>query len=182
MTKRALVAIDIQNDYFAGGKWTLKGMEAAAGNAARLLAAARAAGDTVVHVRHEFLSSDAPFFAPGTPGADFNEAVKPLAGETQVLKHTVNAFQGTHLKEILDKAGVEELIICGAMSHMCIDAATRAAKDFGYACTVAADACATRDLEFRGKVVPAEEVHAASMAALGFAYAKTPTTDEILAG
>ncbi len=180
MTKRAILTIDIQNDYFPGGRWELKGMDEASENAVRLLSAARAAGDSVIHVRHEFLSADAPFFAPGTPGAEIHPLVKPLAGEAEVLKHTVNSFQGTNLKAVLDEAGIGELLICGAMSHMCIDAVTRAAKDFGYACTVAIDACATRDLEFRGKVVPAEEVHAAYMSALGFAYAQTPTTDEIL--
>ena len=66
MAKRALVLIDIQNDYFPGGRWPLDGIDAAANNAAELLAAARAAGDLVVHVRHEFPSADAPFFAPGS--------------------------------------------------------------------------------------------------------------------
>jgi nicotinamidase-related amidase len=71
MPKRALVLIDIQNDYFPGGKWTLSGIESAADNAARVLAAARAAGDRVVHVRHEFPrpawhsgATRAPFPAP----------------------------------------------------------------------------------------------------------------------
>ena len=54
MPKRALILIDLQNDYFPGGKWTLRGIESAANNAARVLAAVRAAGDLVVHVRHEF--------------------------------------------------------------------------------------------------------------------------------
>ncbi len=155
-------------------------MEAAADNAARLLAAALAAGDTVVHVHHEFASADAPFFAPGTPGAEIHSKVLPLAGETWVLKHAVNAFQGTDLQEILQQAGVGDLVICGAMCHMCIDAATRAAKDFGFNCTVAQDACATCDLEFNGQTIPSAQVHAAYMSALGFAYAATPTTDEIL--
>ena len=70
MPKRALVLIDIQNDYFPGGKWTLSGIESAADNAARVLAAACAAGDLVVHVRHEFKATDAPFFAPGSDGAN----------------------------------------------------------------------------------------------------------------
>src|SRR5215831_19066999 len=69
MSKRAVLLIDVQNDYFPGGKWTLVGIESAADNAAKLLAAARAIGDLVVHVRHEFPSADAPFFAPGSAGA-----------------------------------------------------------------------------------------------------------------
>ena len=135
MSKRALILIDIQNDYFADGKWSLHGMDTATANAARVLAAARAAGDTVVHVRHEFESMDAPFFAPGSTGAQIHAEVQPLAGEAVVLKHKVNAFLGTDLKARLDEAGIEQITLVGAMSHMCIDAAARASADFGYATT-----------------------------------------------
>src|SRR3954466_5024974 len=95
MPKRAVVLIDIQNDYFAGGKWALSGVEAAADNAAKLLAAARAAGDLVVHVRHEFPTADAPYFAPGSEGAKIHEKVKNVEGEAVVLKAQVNAFRET---------------------------------------------------------------------------------------
>ncbi|HYF85752.1 MAG TPA: hypothetical protein VD964_04990, partial [Azospirillum sp.] len=57
---------------------------------------------------------------------------------------------------------------------------TRAAVDFGYKATVVHDACASRDLAFGGITVPAAHVHAAFMAALGFAYATLPSTDEFL--
>ena len=63
------------------------------------------------------------------------------------------------------------------MSHMCIDATTRASSDFGYKTTVVQDACATRDLEFGGVTVPAASVHAAMMSALGFAYATIVDTE-----
>lgn len=181
MPKRALVLIDIQNDYFPGGKWTLSGIESAADNAARVLAAARAAGDLVVHVRHEFPTADAPFFASGSDGAKIHLKVQGLAGEPVVLKHHVNSFRETDLKAILDRHGVEEVVICGAMSHMCVDAGARAASDLGYRCVVVHDACATRDQEFEGTVVPAAQVHAAFMAALKFGYAKAVSTEEYLA-
>ncbi len=90
MPKRALVLIDVQNDYFPGGKWPLTGIESAAANAARLLAAARGAGDLVVHIRHEFPTADAPFFAPGSEGAKIHPKVRGLDGEAVVLKHHVN--------------------------------------------------------------------------------------------
>lgn len=181
MPKRALVLIDVQNDYFPGGKWPLSGMESAADNAARVLAAARAAGDVVVHVRHEFLGADAPFFAAGSDGAKIHPKVRGAAGEPVVLKHHVNSFRETDLKAILDSQGVDEVVLCGAMSHMCVDAGVRAASDLGYRCIVVHDACATRDQEFAGRVVPAAEVHAAFMAALQFGYAKLVSADEYLA-
>ena len=181
MPKRALLLIDIQNDYFEGGKWPLSGIDSAASNAAQLIAAARQAGDLVVHVRHEFQSDDAPFFTPNSQGAHIHATVQPAEGEPVILKHQVNAFHQTNLKDVLDEHGVKELVVCGAMSHMCVDAATRAASDMGYTITLIHDACATRDSEFNGITVPAAQVHAAFMGALGFAYAKPITAEEYLA-
>jgi len=181
MSKQALVLIDIQNDYFPGGRWTLSGMQAAADNAGRLLAAFRSRGDLVVHVRHEDTSDDAAFFAAGSEGAAIHAKVAPKAGETVIVKHHVNAFRDTPLKDILDRNGITAAVFCGAMSHMCVDAAVRAAGDFGYECTVVHDACATRDLEFGGRVVAAADAHAAYMSALGFAYAKLCSTPDYLA-
>lgn len=180
MSKRALIVIDIQNDYFPGGKWTLHNMDAAADNAARVLDAARTAGDLVVHVRHEFPIADAPFFAPGSEGAQIHRKVLPAQGEDVVLKHHVNSFRETNLKDILDRNDIKEVVLTGAMSQMCVHAAARAANDLGYGVTVIHDACAARDLEFDGTVVPAPQVHAAFMSALGFAYAKMVSTADFL--
>ena len=179
-SKQALIVVDIQNDYFPGGKWTLSGMDAAADNAARLIAAARASGDLIVHVRHEFPTADAPFFAPGSSGAQTHSKVQTREDEDVIIKNQINSFRDTKLKEILDRNDIRDVVICGAMSHMCIDSITRAANDYGYNCTLIHDACASRDLEFNGVKVPAEHVHAAFMAALGFAYAKALSTNEFL--
>ncbi|WP_417734499.1 cysteine hydrolase family protein [Rosistilla oblonga] len=179
MTQRtALIVVDLQNDYFPGGKWELDGVEAAAVNAARIVAAVREAGGLVVHVRHEFPTQDAPFFAPGSEGAETHASVLPAAKEPVVVKQQINSFRDTELKAILDKAGVESVLVVGAMSHMCIDAVVRAAGDFGYACTVAHDACATLELEFQGTKIPANYVHGAFMAALAFGYAQVVSTEE----
>jgi len=180
MSAKALIVIDIQNDYFNGGDWPLVGVEEAAANAARLLQSARSADDVVVHIRHEFESADSPFFRPGSTGAAIHGSVLPTGDEHVVLKHKINSFLGTDLKQHLDANDVTEVVICGNMSHMCVDAATRASADYGYAVTLVHDACASRDLEFDGVHVPARMAHAAYMSALGFAYAKTMSTDEYL--
>ncbi|MEG0861647.1 MAG: cysteine hydrolase family protein [Pseudomonas sp.] len=182
MSKHALIVIDIQNDYFPGGKWTLEGADRAADNAARIVAATRSNGDLVVHVRHEFESSDAPFFTPGSDGARIHPKVAPQDKEPVVLKHKVNSFLNTELKALLDEHGIGAVTVIGSMSHMCIDAFTRAAADLDYSVTVIHDACATRDLEFNGVTVPAAHVHAAYMASLAFAYAQVVATEDYLAG
>lgn len=181
MSKRAVVVVDLQNEYFPSGKLPLVGIEEAVANAVRVIAAARSNGDPVIHVRHEFPAADAPFFVPGTEGVQIHPAVAPIEGEPVILKNHPNSFLQTDLKQMLDMKGIEEVVVIGAMSHMCIDATCRAASDLGYKTTVVNDACATRDLEFGGQEVPAEQVHAVMMAALAFAYATITTTDEYLA-
>lgn len=176
----ALMLIDFQNDYFPGGMWELEGTEVAANNAAMLLKTFREKGLPVIHVRHEFPNNDAPFFRPDSHGAKISRLLAPHANEPVVLKHRVNGFQDTNLKETLDAAQVDKLVICGAMSHMCVDGTTRAARDLGYECVVVHDACATRALEFEGVSIPALQVHAAFMSALGFAYAKVVPARRVL--
>ncbi|WP_395446519.1 cysteine hydrolase family protein (plasmid) [Aminobacter sp. UC22_36] len=176
MSKRAIIAIDIQNEYFPDGRLPLVGIEQATANAARIIAAARSVGDEVIHVRHVSLSADAPIFAPGTAGIEINATVAPADGEKVITKNHVNSFRDTDLKATLDANGIEQVVIVGAMSHMCVEGATRAAADFGYKATVVHDACATRDLEFGGSTVPAAQVHGAVMAALAFGYGEIVDT------
>ena len=179
MSKRAVIVVDIQQDYFPDGRWPLAGVEAAADKAASVIAAARSAGDLVVHIRHES-PAEAPFFAVGTPGTAIHPKAAPQAGEPVITKTEVNAFLKTPLDETLKQAGVTDVTIVGSMSHMCVDAASRAASDLGYKVTVIEDACATHDLELNGRKVPAADVHAAFMAALGFGYAEVTTADAYL--
>ena len=175
----ALVLVDIQNDYFAGGNMALEGMDAAAANAAKLLAGFRERGLPVFHMRHLSVRPDATFFVPGTPGAEVHASVRPAAGESLVEKNFPNSFRGTSLLEQLRGANADGVVIAGAMSHMCIDAITRAAFDHGFKCTVAENACATRALEFGGRTIPARDVHAAFMAALAVPYARIASTEEV---
>lgn len=181
MAKRALLLIDIQNDYFESGKWPLFEMSQAADNASKVLTSARRDEWLVIHVRHEFKSDQAPFFTPNSSGAQIHESVRPAAGEKTILKHEINSFKDTPLKKTLDEHAVTELTICGAMSHICIDAATRAAADYGYSVTVVHDACAAREAEFNGTKVSAHAVHSSFMSALAFGYAKVISTEEFLA-
>lgn len=182
MTRRALLVVDIQNEYFPSGGLPLADIEPAAARAARAIAAARARGDLLVHIRHETPAPAAPFFVPGGHGAQFHASVLPAEGEAVIVKHHPNAFRDTGLKALLDANGVRAVAVVGAMSHMCVDAIVRAAHDLGYRTTTLHDACATRDLAFGGVAVPAAQAHAAIMAALAFAYGEVTDTEAWAAG
>jgi len=178
--KRALLLVDIQNDYFAGGAMPLVGMETAAGKARGRLELFRDRSEPVCHVQHFSKRPGAPFFLPGTAGVEIHPAVEPLPSEPVITKYFPNSFRGTNLEDLLKKAGVGHLVICGAMSHMCIDATTRAAFDLGFKCTVVEDACATRNLAFKGETVPAWAVHGAFMAALQGIYAEVVSAQDVM--
>lgn len=179
MSKRAILVVDLQNEYWPTGNFPLVGIEAAAANAARVIAKARVKGDLVVHIRHEMPGG--PIFVAGTEGARINEAVLPRDDEPVITKNFPNSFRDTGLDELLKEQGVEDVVVIGAMSHMCVDATTRAANDLGYGTVTIHDACATRDLEFAGVTTPAAQVHAALMAALAFHYGEVIGTDAFIA-
>lgn len=181
MSKRAILVVDIQNEYFPGGKLPLTGIEEASANAARVIAAARAGGDKVIHIRHEFADPGIGLFTQGTDGVKIHSSVTPQNDEPVIVKNYPNSFLKTDLKDMLDADGIKDVVVIGAMSQMCIEATSRAASDFGYKVTVVHDACATKDWEFNGVTAPAAQVHATAMAALAFAYASLPSTDEYVA-
>jgi nicotinamidase-related amidase len=175
----ALVLIDIQNDYFPGGRMALVGAEAAGRVAAGLLERFRAARLPVVHVRHESVQPGATFFLPGTPGAAIHPCVAPAGDEPVVRKFFPNAFRDTGLLELLRGMGANRLTFCGMMTHMCVDTSVRAAFDLGFDCRLAADACATLDLAWGGRRVAAADVQAAYLAALGAVFARVAPAAEL---
>ena len=156
----ALLLIDIQNDYFPGGAWELSHADEAAAQARLALGRFREQHRPVFHVRHINTRPGAAFFLPDTPGSEIHGAVKPLDGEPVIIKHAPDAFFQTDLHDALSRAGIRKLVVCGMMSHMC--------------------ACATRDLSWNGKTIPAATVHEAFMAALHGAFADVRTTGDFL--
>jgi nicotinamidase-related amidase len=175
-----LIIIDIQQDYFPKGRMELVGAMEASLEARRLLVYFRKEALNVVHVQHISIRKDAAFFLPDTEGINFHENVKPVFNEKIVEKHFPNSFRDTDLDEYLGSRAITELVVCGMMSHMCIDATVRAAFDKGYTCLVAHDACATRNLIFNDADIPAGYVHGAYMAALSSVYAKVMSAAEII--
>ena len=176
----ALLLIDIQNDYFPGGRYEVPGSTPAAEAAARLLAAFRLGRGPVVHVQHLALRPGSTFFLPDTPGAELHALVRPAPAEPVIVKHFPNAFRETTLLDTLRRLGATRLVLAGMMTHMCIDATARAAKDLGFECTVAADACAAPGQAFGGISVPPEHVHAAFLAALSGSYAEVVNTGDLV--
>jgi nicotinamidase-related amidase len=165
---KALLIIDIQDFYFPGGSSALVEPEKAAANAALLLDNFRNKKLPVIHVRHN-----------AKTGAEINKTVKPFPSEKVISKDEVNCFIGTDLTTWLKTINPDTLVICGMQTHMCVEAATRAASDMGYKCILIHDACATKDLKFNDKVIRAEDVHYSTLSTLRN-YATIVSTDSYL--
>jgi len=176
----ALLVIDIQNDYFEGGKYPLVNPLDAAKKAYELLQCFREHGGHHVHIQHISLKPDAAFFIKGDRGSDIHNLVAHFEGEPIVYKHYPNSFRETNLLEMLKGWGMERVVITGMMTHMCVDATARAAADFGFQVIVAEDACATRNLEHGGTTIPAELVHKSFLAALK-SYGRVMKAEEVIA-
>jgi nicotinamidase-related amidase len=153
--KAALLIVDIQNFYFPGEGPGLVNAEQASLVAKDILATFRKKQQQVIHVMHK-----------SNKGFEIHKNVEPLPSEKVITKQEVNSFKGTDLLVYLQSNGINRLVIIGMQTHMCLEAATRAAYDFGFECIVVQDACATRDLKFGDRVIKAEDVHASTLATI----------------
>jgi len=165
----ALLLIDIQDFYFPGGRSALENPEEASLNAQKLLNHFRGQNHPVVHVRHN-----------SKTGAEIHKNVAPLGSEKVITKNSINAFKDTDLLEFLKQNGIEKLVVCGMMTHMCVEAAVRAGADFSFEVTLIQDACATRALKYGETEIPADTVHASTLASLSGYYAVVTDTAAFL--
>jgi len=176
----ALVVVDIQAFYFEGGRIPLVDPAAASANARRLVDRFRRAGRPVIHVQHLPKGVDAPDPTGIDPQYRIHPDVLPREGEVVIGKHHANSFRNTDLLATLRGLGVTRLVVCGMQTHMCVEAAVRAAADLGFEVIVARDACATRAMTHDGVEVPAAQVHAAALAAMASSYATVVSTAELV--
>lgn len=148
---------------------------------AELLAAWRLTGRPLVHVRHVSRSADS-VFSPGQSGCQFQSAFTPLTSEMVVDKNVPDAFANSGLQRWLHMRGIDQLVIAGVITNNSVESTARSAGSLGFDTLVVEDACYTFDqYDHRGRLWPAEEVHALSLANLSLDYARIATTAEVLA-
>lgn len=177
----ALIVVDIQNDYFPNGKMALSNPDKAAANAVKVIDWFRQNHkDNIFHVQHIAGSPELGFFLPNTEGAEIHETVLPLENENTIVKNFPNSFLKTDLESKLREKGVTKVVVAGMMTHMCIDATVRAAVDLGFETTLIEDACATKELSYQERKIPAEQVHYSFVSALDGMYANVISTEKFL--
>ena len=176
MMKKALIIIDMQNDYFAGGKKELVGIDEALSNTLRLIEFAKEQKYEIFFIQHIALKENASFFLPKSKGVKLHQTLHTQDGSI-ITKHYPNSFRETILTQELEDKGIKNLIVCGAMTHMCVDTTVRAGFDFGFQIELINDACATKDLVFNDEVIPAKDIHNAFIASLNGIFCELKTTE-----
>lgn len=164
LSASALIMVDLQQTY-REGVMQLVGVEQALDQAQRLLARARSAGIPIFHIQHN-AGVGSPYDITAPIGA-IADKVAPVAGEVIIEKTHPNSFFNTSLQQQLESANVQQVVIAGFMTHMCINSTARGAFNLGFAPTVVASTTATRNLpRGKGGVVAAADLQAASLAAI----------------
>src|SRR5512145_54311 len=146
----------------------------------RLLAEWRATSRPIYHVRHDSTFVTSPFH-PGQPGNAFKDEVIPRPGETVIAKRTNSAFIATDLESRLRAAGHDTLVIVGWLTNNSVEATARMAGNLGFDTYVVSDATwAVDKCDLAGRLWPAEDVHALSLANLDGEYARVVDTTALL--
>lgn len=169
--REALLIIDVQNDYFPGGTCELYHAYEAEKKIQLLIQESRTQKRPIIYIQHINPPEDT-FFLEDTYGCEISERIKPLPDDKVIIKYYPNSFYKTELDSYLKEKDIKKLIVCGMMTHMCVDTTVRAAIDYGYEVDLVADGCATMDLEISGEVIPAQIVQKAFLASLKDVFAK----------
>lgn len=162
---QALIVIDMQYDNFADSGMSEEQAKLVIEKTNQLISYAKANGMPVYIMEHISINPAYTMFATGTKGAKTHVDIGTKK-TTTVTKHYPNSFRETTLQELLDKDNTTDVIISGAMTHMCVDTTVRAANDLGYNVTLVSDACFTKDLKFGDSVVRSSDVQVSYIAAL----------------
>lgn len=176
----ALIPIDVQQafDYPPWPPRNNPGMEA---NGHRLLAAWRASGRALIHVKHDSVAPGSSL-APSHPGNAFRPGFEPLQGEPLIGKSVNAAFIGTDLDLRLRRLGITSVVLFGISTDMCVSTTARVAANLGYRTLVVGDACYCFDQpDADGSTIPAEQIQRAHLATLRAEFAEVVDTDALIA-
>jgi nicotinamidase-related amidase len=166
---KALIIVDVQEFYFPDGFSPLVEPEKASEKAGIILNDFRDKDELVIHVKHATKKDSL-----------IHKDVYPKNGEKVITKHFANSYKETDLLEFLQQNDITEVVVCGMMTHMCVEATARASADFGFKVIVVDDACATKDIVYENDTVKASDVHLTTLGSIDRYYGKVMTTKEFL--
>jgi nicotinamidase-related amidase len=176
---RALLVIDVQNEYFTGGL----PITHPAGHLQKILQAMDAAHGQVptVVIQHHFPTAEVPLFQRGSKAWELHPEVAERPRDHLIEKQLPGSFTNTGLMEWLEQRGIKTVTVAGYMTHMCCDTTAREAVHRGLTCEFLSDATGTLPLSNPAGSVTAEELHRSILCAQQMLLSEVLTTDAWIA-
>ncbi len=175
--KRALLAIDIQNEYFTG-KLPVTYPAGSLTNILCAMDAAHAHGVPVVAIQHAAPQPDSAVFRKGSKEWELHPDIAARSPDVLIHKSLPGSFTGTQLEAWLRERGVETVVISGYMTQMCCDTTARQAMHLGFAVEFLSDATGTLNIENEAGVVSGEELHRAILVTQQMRFSEVLPTSE----
>lgn len=169
--KRALLVIDVQNEYFTGALPITYPKESF-GNILKVIEAAKKKDILIIAIQHTAPQKDSKSFVKGSAAWQLHEDVVRLGYDYLIVKNLPGSFTGTNLEELLEENQIETVTICGYMTQMCCDTAARQAFHLGYAVEFLSDATGTLDISNYAGTVTAEELHRSILVTQAMRFSK----------
>ena len=181
LPKRALIVIDVQNEYVSGNlRIEYPSIELSLANIAKAMDAAQAAGIPVVVVQH-LAAASSPLFARGSQAAALHPLVAERPRDLLVEKQQASALSGTELGAWLRERGIDTLSVIGYMTHNCDDSTVRQAHHEGWKVELLHDATGSLPYANAMGAASAEEIHRVFTLVMHTGFAAVLGTDEWLA-
>lgn len=175
--KRALLVIDVQNEYFTG-KMPVTYPEGSFTNILKAVNEANKSKMPVILIRHGAPHQDAAAFAQGSMGWQIHDEILKREYVRIIDKHLPGSFTDTNLEEFLRGMDIDTIVICGYMTQMCCDTTARQAVHLGFSVEFLSDATGTLDISnYTGKVT-AEELHRAILVTQAMRFSKVVSSSD----
>ncbi len=178
--KRALLVIDVQNEYFEGGALPISHPSDHFQNILEVMDAAHAAGVTTVVVRHHQPAPDSPLFCKGSKHWELHPEVAKRPYDLLLDKTLPGSFTGTQLETYLRERGIDTVTISGYMTQICCDTTARQAMHRGFKVEFLSDATGTLDLENRAGSIKANDLQKAILISQQMFISEVISKDEFL--
>lgn len=176
--KRALIVVDVQNEYFDGGALPISYPPRSFEQIKTAIAKAQEEGIFTVLVQHTSLKENAGAFVRGSHLWEFHDEIKKIKPDLYIEKNHASSFVGTDLNYRLRTLGINTVTIIGYMTQNCCDATARDASQLGYNVEFLSDANGTLAFSNSAGEVSAEELHRSFLVAQAFGFSRVLTLDE----
>lgn len=179
--KKALLVIDVQNEYFTG-KLPVSYPSGSLDNIVRAMDAASGHGVPVIIVQHAAIAQNAPVFKKGSPGWELHPDIARRPHDLLIEKTLPGSFTNTNLETWLRANNIDTVVIAGYMTQMCCDTTARQAFHLGFNVEFLSDATGTLAIKNDAGSVTDEELHRAILVTQAMRFSKVLKTNDWIAG